>query len=125
MRQGLFWRSIINEMPKYEYHEHYGVLSMLPFAFSWLSLLFLPLLLWVKNKRVLAKINQVCFVIAYVPVFLVCLAFFMISNLLLLPFAYLKTIVHKATLMRRYKSVNYCGSLLFFIVFGVPLLLVS
>ena len=112
-------------MPKYEYHEHYGVLSMLPFVLCWLSLLFLPLVLWVKNKRVLARINQVGFVIAYLPVSLICLAFFMISNLLFLPFAYLKTIGHKATLMRRYKSMNYCSSLLFFIVFGVPLLLVS
>ena len=109
-------------MPKYEYHRLYGALAMPSFVLSWLSLLVMPILVCAKSKRTLVLVNQVCFVISYMPIFLVCLVFFMIGNLVMLPFAYLKTIVHKAALMHHYKSINYCRGLLFFIVFGVPLL---
>ena len=112
-------------MPKYEYHRLYGALSMPSFVLSWLSLLVMPILVCVKSKPTLVLVNQVCFVISYMPPFLVCLGFFMIGNFVMLPFAYLKTILHKAALMRRYRSLNYCRGLLFFIVFGVPLLLAA
>ena len=49
-------------------------------------------------------INKVVFVANYFPIFLVTLVVFMVMNLILLPFAYIKTILHKITLLRRYRG---------------------
>lgn len=49
VRTGLYWGTIIKEMPKFAYHKHYGTLSMLPFIFSWLSLIMVPIVAMVKD----------------------------------------------------------------------------
>ena len=49
----------------------------------------------------------------------------MVVNGVMLPFAYIKTIVHKALLAKRFKSSNYCIDLFVFTLLGVPLLLCS
>ena len=54
VRTGLFWGSVIAEMPKIEYDDHYGVLSIFPFIFSWLSLLVMPFLVLIKDRKSLA-----------------------------------------------------------------------
>jgi len=104
LRTGLFWGSVVLEMPKHIYDEHYGVLSILPFVFSWISLLVMPLLLFVKDKTTLKYINEVCYLLLYGPLSLCLLAVFMTVNMVLLPFAYMKTVVYKALLVVRYKS---------------------
>ena len=123
LRTGLFWGSVVLEMPKHIYDEHYGVLSIFPFVFSWISLLVLPALLFVKNKTTLKHINEVCYLMVYGPLSLCLLAVFMTVNMALLPFAYLKTVVYKALLVARYKSCSYCGNFCIYIVMGVPFLL--
>jgi len=42
VRVGLYWSSVIKEMPKYAYDKHYGVLVMFPFVFSFIGFLLLP-----------------------------------------------------------------------------------
>ena len=112
-------------MPKYAYHKYYGALSMFPFYFNWLAVLALPFLVIIKDKGTLKQINDWCLNIVYFPVALTVLAVFMIVNLVLLPFAYLMTVVHKAMLLKRYKSSNQCQSLGLFIVLGIPILLIA
>lgn len=51
VKVGLYWSSVIKEMPKYEYDKHYGVLVMFPFCFSFIGLFLLPFLLCVKSKE--------------------------------------------------------------------------
>ena len=103
--------------------EHYGALSIFPFVFSWVSLLVMPLMLWVKDKKSLKKINSVCYYIVYAPFSLCFLALFSAVNLLLLPFAYLKTVLHKIFLLKHYKSRTYCKRLGIYVVLGIPFLL--
>ena len=104
VKTGLYWRNVILDMPKFSYNKYYGSLTMLPFAFSWISILVLPFLYVIKNRGTLFAINRVVFVINYFPIFLLTLVIFMAMNLILLPFAYLKTILHKITLLRRYRG---------------------
>jgi len=110
-------------MPKHEYSKHYGVLSIFPFIYSWISLLIMPLLLCVKNKTTLKYINEVCYLLVYGPLSLCLLAVFIAVNMVLLPFAYLKAVIYKALLVIRHKSCSNFGQLCIYIVMGVPFLL--
>jgi len=123
LRTGLFWGSVILEMPKHIYDEHYGCLSIFPFVFSWISLLAMPLLLLVKNKNTLKFINEVCYLLVYGPLSLCLLVVFMTVNIALLPLAYLKTVFYKAILVVRYKNWNNCGHFCLYIFMGIPFLL--
>ena len=125
VRTGLFWSYVINEMPKLAYDAHYGILSMPPFIFSWMSFLALPFLWFIKDKLTLKSINRICFNIVYFPIAVVLLIIFMVVNFALVPFAYLKTILHKSLLTKRYKSKDNCQKLAYFIFVGIPILLVS
>ena len=104
VRTGLYWGTIIREMPKYKYNKHYGTLTMVPFITSWLNLFTMPAFLCVKERGTLASLNNVVFCINYLPVSIVVLAVFMAVNLILLPFAYFKTVAHKIALVNRLKN---------------------
>ena len=51
LKVGLYWSKVIKEMPKFKFHDKYGALVMLPFIFSWMGFLFLPLLLAACQPR--------------------------------------------------------------------------
>ena len=91
-------------MPKYKYNKHYGVLSMFPFGFSFLGFFTLPFLIFTENRKTLESINSFCFHIVYSMVLMITLPTFIIFNIVLAPFAYLKTVVHKFKLWRHYKA---------------------
>ena len=57
VRIGLYWRSVVFEMPKLAYDGRYGTIFVNPFYFSWLSLLTLPLLALTRSEKALKKIN--------------------------------------------------------------------
>lgn len=85
-------------MPKHTYDKHYGALTIYPFYFSWLGFILMPVLIIVKDLKALKKINKVCNIFVYSHVSIFLLLCFMSVNLMLLPIAYFKTIVHKAVL---------------------------
>ena len=93
-------------MPKLAYDKHYGALAMFPFPFGWLSVMALPLLGFSKNKRWLRKTNSIFMHIVYFPVMLCVLLLFVTVNLLLIPVAYFKTLVHKIALLKRFRSTS-------------------
>lgn len=69
--------------------------------------------------------NEYCLNVAYFPVALFALAFFMVVNLVLLPFAYLKTVAHKFAILRRYKGATQCQNFVVFLLLGIPLLVIA
>ena len=79
-----------------------------------------------KDRDKLEKFNSFCCKMIYVPICLFISAYFVICNLVLLPFAYLKSLFHK---YRLYKNTNglpqYRRKLCIYFFFGVPLLLIS
>ena len=56
---------------------------------------------------------------------MILLAIFMAVNLALIPIAYVKTVIHKAILFRKYKGGEHSKNLLIFLFLGIPFLLVS
>ena len=125
VRTGLYWGSVIDEMPKYVYNKKYGSLTMFPFSFSFVSIIALPFLLCTSKRESLIKINNICFFIIFLPVSIIVSLAFIAVNLILLPIAYLKTVAHKALLFRRYKGSYHCTNLFSYIALGIPMLLVS
>ena len=125
VRIGLYWSSVIDEMPKYVYNKKYGSLTMFPFVYSWLSLFVMPFLLCIGDKDTLENVNRTAYFIVYAPISLVILIVFMCVNLMLLPFAYIMTVVHKVILLRRYRSKYQWQALISFVTLGIPLLLAS
>ena len=127
VRIGLYWRSVVFEMPKLAYDSRYGTIFVNPFYFSWLSLLTLPLLALTRSEKTLKKINKLTCSIAYLPISLCLLAIFMAVNAALIPFSYLKTIAHKFILLyrSRFRSLSKTKNLVFFILLGVPILVIS
>ena len=112
-------------MPKFIYDKHYGALTMLPVYFSWLSVLVLPLMIVIKDKETLRKINKFCFILVYAPFSLVLVVVFISVNLLLLPIAYFKTLIHKALLFQRYRNSSSLQNLFIFFLLGIPLLVLA
>lgn len=98
---------------------------MMPFILSWIGLFSLPALLWIKDKRKLAAINNIFFFIGYSFVTPFLVAIFVVVNLLLLPLAYVKTSIHKANLVYAYRGKSQCLNLGFFLLLGIPLLLAA
>lgn len=125
VRTGLFWGSVIQEIPKLQYNSHYAILNIMPFFFYWISFLLLPCFLLIKDKQKLKQINKVCIYIVYFPFSLVLLAVFMAVNAALIPFAYIKTVTHKFILLKTYRSAVHLKNLAIYIFMGVPFLLVA
>jgi len=125
VRVGLYWSSVIKEMPKYAYDKHYGVLVMFPFVFSFVGFLILPCFAMIKDMKKLEAINEWAFKLFYVPIAVLVLPIFMAVNLALLPIAYFKTILHKVIVFKKYKGAEHTKNLLVFTFLGLPFLVIS
>ena len=122
---GLYWAQVIKEMPKYHYHREYGALVMLPFIFSWIGFFLMPFLYCVKNKKVLANVNEAAFKFVFGAQAILIICLFILVNLSLVPFAYLKTIAHKTALLYKYRRSLQWKNLGIFFLFGIPSLICS
>lgn len=49
VNRGLYWGKVIEQLPKYRYDKNYGVLSMFPFAFSFMGFFLIPFLLNIED----------------------------------------------------------------------------
>lgn len=124
-RIGLYWSTVIKESPKYKYDKHYGILVMLPFILSWIGFLSIPFLMCIKNKKTLRAYNNIFFYLGYSFLTPFLIIIFIVANLALMPLAYIKTAIHKAELLRAYSGKGQFFNLIFYILFGIPLLCVS
>ena len=126
VRLGLFSQGIIEAVPSYQNDKRYGALISAFPPFNLITMLMLPIMLCIKDRKKLESFNMAVCKLVYVPVALFMALYFAIVNFLLIPFAYIKTIVHKFKL---YKTAGgmplYRNNLVIYILFGVPLLLIS
>ena len=125
LRIGLYWSTVIKEMPKYTYHRTYGILVMMPFVFSWIGLLAMPVLCCMKNRQKLARINEISFRICFGLLSIVVILTFIAVNIFLVPFAYVKTLVHKIMLYRHYRGSSQLRNVFIFALFGLIFLVGS
>ena len=123
VRKGLYNGNIIRAVPAYKTNKVYGGLLILIPPFSILSFLLLPFYLLIKDHEKLKFLTNTVFMTLYTVVAFFLSIYYIICNAIMMPFAYLKTIVHKLNLLRM-KKVS-CADCLFYVLIGLPLLLVA
>ena len=123
MRKGIYNFNIIKSASVYKLDKYYGGIILLNTPLSVFSFLLLPYYALVKDKKRLETFNSrvYCSVYAIFVVFLA--AIFLALNLIMMPFAFIKTCVHKINLARM-GIIPWCQPLVYFIS-GLPLLLIS
>jgi hypothetical protein len=145
-RLGLYYDGLIAFLPAYEHDEKYGILILIPPPFNVLTILFMPFCLYFRNNSEKLKVfNVIAQTIVYSPLALCFSVFFMVSNLLFLPFAYLKALLYKINckkccIKKKAKHVNQILQkeehddrtmciliidFIFFLLFGPVLLVLS
>ena len=113
-------------MPSYKNNKYYGgLICMIP-PINMLAYLLLPFYLGIKNKAKLEKFNRVVCMALYFPIGLIVTAFFLASSLVMVPFAYLKVVLHKVLLANKQgRHASFYGQALFYTVLGLPILLIT
>ena len=107
---GLYYDVVISKINIYEDDEFYGGLVVGIPPVNMLAILMAPVYLYVKDQKLLKKINDTFTKVMFVPSALIFTALFMALNLILLPFAYLAAIFKKAKLVNiRIPSRNKTG----------------
>lgn len=122
-RKGLFNYGVIRAVPAYKTNKIYGGLLFNVFPCSVITFFLLPFYIVIKNTDTLTAITRISTTGHYTFVMLFIGFAYIVGNLILLPFAYLKTVAHKVSLLAR-RRVSLIGCLLY-VVFGLPLLIVS
>ena len=130
VRKGLFNYNIVRTSSAYKMDKYYGGLISVPPPLCLISFLLIPFYLVIKDKATLLSLNNGYYKVQYLFIIIPCAAIFIVLNLLMTPFAYLKTCLHKINLLRKGKSVGGdgaipFGSFLFYILAGLPFLLIS
>ena len=105
VKLGQYSHSVIKTAPAYKPDKHYGALAFTPAPFAVISFLTIPYYLCVKDKARLEKFTMSFNMTFYFFFSILTSTIFLAFNLILLPFAYLKTCVHKIYLARA-KIIN-------------------
>ena len=140
-KRGLYYDTLISQLPAYEYDSRWGVLILAPPP---LNLLILPLVLlfWCleSSSERLLKINEIFVKILYFPMAIIFTIVFVLGNFFLTPVSFFKLLVykiwhvccccyHQKNLRGRYSkqlhtSTSACD-LTLFAVLGMPMLMIS
>merc|ERR1719464_376692 len=102
LKDGLFSQGIVQAIPSYKNNTHYGGLIVAFPPFNLLTMLFLPIMLCYKDKDKLKKFNNRLCRSAYFPICFISAMLFTISNFLMIPLAFVKTLVHKFELWKNH-----------------------
>ena len=117
LRLGIYSHAVIKTAPAYAPNKFYGPLALLPPPFCAISFLTLPFYLCVKDKARLEKFTKRFNMGFYFFVSIIISLVFVAINLVLLPFAYLKTIWHKITLA--HAKIISVYDVISYVVFGL------
>ena len=125
VKLGLYSQEIIEAIPSYKNDKFYGgLISMTP-PTNMFAYFLLPFYMCIKDKARLQRFNtRVCKVV-YFPIGLTITAFFLASSLVMTPFAYFKVVIHKFALGFRQRSPAMHAKAFLYLIFGVPLLVVT
>ena len=125
VKLGLFAQGIIEAIPSYKNNKYYGALISATPPFNMLTMLCLPVMLLIKDKKKLESFNMAVCRIIYFPVCVFSAVYFTICNIILVPFAFFKALWHKMLLWRRSDDEIYRRNFFFFLLLGIPILLIS
>ena len=121
LKIGIYNHSVIKTAPSYANHKHYGALAFLNAPLAVFSFLTIPYYLCVTDKKRLEKFttrfNMGVYAFFSIPISVA----FLVINLLLVPFAYLKTCWHKIKLANSgsISAINVFAYVLFGLLIGI------
>mmetsp|Transcript_20153 Transcript_20153/g.27223 ORF Transcript_20153/g.27223 Transcript_20153/m.27223 type:complete len:505 (-) Transcript_20153:373-1887(-) len=118
-KQGIYNHNILKTAPSYKLDKRYGGLTILPGPAALISFMALPFYALVKDRDRLERFNKGFYFGFYGVVCLVISSIFLAINLLLVPFAYLKTCAHKVSLVSA-GVVSACDALSY-VLLGLPM----
>ena len=123
-RKGLFSKNIIEAVPSYMNDKHYGSLICTFPPFNVISVLILPLLLFIDDREGLMDFNMMLCKLIHLPVLVLTSLLFFASSLLMVPFAYVKMLTLKYRLYKKSSEEVYRKFVMYLLI-GIPILLIS
>ena len=88
-----------------------------------LTAFLVPVMWWVKDHSVRKKINKAVLMITYTPVALLSIVAFAAVNIILLPLAFAKALLHKLLIVIRQKKKQLAAELVYFSLIGLPVMI--
>ena len=123
LRIGLYNRAIIKAIPSYKNNKYYGAMISAPIPFNILTFFLIPIFCCIKDKTKLKRFNLLLTKLIYLPISIFTSLFFILINILLIPVAYLKTLIHKIALMYRMPAhLKRFIAFVIYLILGLPML---
>ena len=122
MKTGLLFRQIIFAVPIYKYDSQLSCLVSIPMPLNVINVFLIPIFLIVKNPKKRKSINRAILMITYLPFGLFSTIVFAALNLCLLPFAFVKSLLHKILIVFRVQKPQCLVELIQFTFFGLPMM---
>lgn len=91
----LFYGDLLKIVPAYKYSKTYGALVCCSYPINIIIFPFTFIFMYSKNEDFLMQLNSVLCNLCFLPLAFVISIFFICGNLIMLPFAYIFTVVHK------------------------------
>jgi len=123
MKRGLLFKQIIQAVPCYKYENQYSCLISIPMPLNVVTIFILPVMVLVKDPSARKRINRVILMITYTPIALLSIAVFFTVNVILLPMAFVKALLHKLLIVFRSKKKEHLAELINFTFIGLPVML--
>lgn len=121
VKKGIYNYQIMKILPQYKTNLTYGGIIAWTLPLNVLSILTMPFYVCMKDKKALRKLTSAIMHVNFMVHLLICCVLFIGLNLVLLPFAYLKTILAKILLTKA--GAIHFTEVLVYALFGLPFLL--
>lgn len=122
IKRGIYNYEILRTYSMFKMNKYFGGMIAVTPPMNIICAMFAPLFMcWKNDKPKLKSLTDKIMMTNYLLHLMICTLVFMACNLVCLPFAYLKTLGSKIGLAKN-GSINIC-EVLFYLVFGIPLLL--
>lgn len=119
VKNGIYFSGVIQAMTVYKSDKKYGaIISLIP-PFNIFVVPFLPCFIATTKPQRLTAYNSVVMKIFYFPVVVVTLVFFTVTNIALIPIAWLYSLLHKIVILVRVRSCAAFGELILYLTLGL------
>jgi len=122
IKQGIYNYQILRVLPMYQISKTYGGIIALTPPLNILCLLVAPIYMFWNDKKGLQRLTKFVMLLNFSVHLVFYCAIFVTCNLIMLPFAYLKTVMAKFMLVHK-RTISIVPAL-FYLLFGIPLLLI-